>query len=122
MSWGVDFAQMGQCSSHLHSSSVGLLVWGLFSTRACGMGANLGGVLFSACSVLIPMGASVGGIGQDALASNKFVEVSMVLDHRVSSLCCGAVAVNAASGCCLSWGLLQLGVEGPFSSWGLPVG
>ena len=68
------------------------------------------------------MGASVGGIGQDALASNKYVEAGMVLDHGVSPLFCGAVAVTAASGCYLSWGLLQLGVEGPSSSWGFPVG
>ena len=52
---------MEQCSPHLHSSSVGLLLWGLFSTKVQGMAANVGGVLFSACSVLTTVGASVGG-------------------------------------------------------------
>ena len=55
-----------------------------------GVVANLGGLLFSACSILITVGASVGGIGQDALASNKFLEAGMVLGHGVSSLFCGA--------------------------------
>ena len=72
---GVDFMQMGQCSSHLHTS-VGLLLWGLFSTRVQGMAANLGGVFSSAFSILITVGASVGVIGEDALALNRFVEAA----------------------------------------------
>ena len=102
---------MGQCSPHLHSSSAGLLLWGLFDTRAHGMAATLGGIFSSAFSILITVGVSVGGIGQDALALNKFVEAGMVLGHGVSSLFCGVVAVTAGSGCCSSWELLQLGAE-----------
>ena len=82
------------------------------------MAVNLDRIFFSASSV----GASVGGIGQDALALNKFVEAGMVIGHGASSLFCGAVAVTTASGCYVSWGLLQLGVEGPSSSWGFPEG
>ena len=113
---------MGQCGPHLNCSSAGMLLWGLFGTRAWGMAANLGGVLFSASSILITVGASVGGIGQDALNSNKSVEAGIVLGNGVSSLFCGAVAVTASSGWCLSWGLLQMGAEGPSSFWGYPVG
>ena len=65
------------------------------------MAATLGGI-FSAFSILITVGASVGGIGQDSLALNKFVEAGMVLGHGVSSLFCGVVAATAASGCCSS--------------------
>ena len=107
--------QMGQCGPHLHSSSTGLLLWGLFNTRAWGMAVTLGGT--STFSILITVGVSVGGIGQDALALNKFVEAGMVLGHGVSSLFCGVVAVTAASGCCswdcYTWGqidLLPLGI------------
>ena len=45
------------------------------------MVANLSGALISACSVLITVGASVGGVGKDVLTSNKFVEAGMVLGH-----------------------------------------
>ena len=58
---GVDFAQMGQYGPHLHSYCVGLLLWDFFSTSAQGMAGNLGGVLFSGCSVLTTVGASGGG-------------------------------------------------------------
>ena len=95
------FCAEGAVQSHLHSSA-GLLLWGLFSTRVWGMAAKLGGTFFSASSFLITVGAPVGGISQDALTLNKFVEAGMVLGHGVSSLFCGAVAVIAASGCCLS--------------------
>ena len=107
---------MGQCSLYLHSSSAGLLLWGLFNTKAWGMAAILGGT--PVFSFLTTVGVSVGEIDQDALASNKFVEAGIVLGHGVSSLFCGA----AATGCCLSWGVIQLGVEGFSSSWGFPVG
>ena len=113
---------MGQCSPHLLSSSAGLLLWGLFSIRAWGIADNLGGIFFSASSIFITVGPSVREIGQDALASNKFVEACMVIGHGKFSLFCGVVAVTAALGCCFSWGLLQLGVERPSSSWGFPVG
>ena len=46
-----------------------------------GMAATLGGNFSSAFSILIVVGASIGGIDQDALALNKFVEAGMVLGH-----------------------------------------
>ena len=105
--------QMGQCSPHLHSSSTGLLHWDLFNTSVLGIAATLGGT--SAFSILTTVGVSVGRIGQDALASNRFVEAGMVLGHGVFSLFWRVVTVAAASGCC-SWGLLQLWVNGPSPS------
>ena len=72
------------------------------------MTATLGGT--SVFSILTTVGVSVGGIDQDALTSNKLVEAGIILGHGVSFLFSGA----AASGCCLCWGMLQLG-EG-FSS------
>ena len=72
----------------------------------------------SVFSILTTVGVSVGGIGQDALTSNKFVEAGLILGHGVSSLFCGA----AGSDCCLGLGVLQLGAEGFSSTWGLPVG
>ena len=117
---GVDLAQMGQCSPHPHISSA--LPWrGLF-TIAQRMASILGGIFSSAFLVLMAVGTSVGGIGQDALASNKFVEAGMVLGHGVSFLFCRAVAVTAVSGCCSSWELWQMGVEGPSISWSFLVG
>ena len=71
---------------------------------------------------LTTVATSFGGIGQDTLASNKFMEADMVLDNGMSTLLCGSMAVTAASGCCSSWGLLPLGVEGPSSSWNFLVG
>ena len=41
------------------------------------MAATLGGIFSSAFSILITAGASVGGIGQDALTLNKFVEAGI---------------------------------------------
>ena len=89
---------MGQFGPHLHSSSVDLLLWSLFNTRAWGMATTLGGT--SAFSILTTVGVSVGGIGPDALASNRFVEAGMVLGNGVSSLLWRVVTVAAASGCC----------------------
>ena len=60
------------------------------------MAVNLGGNFSSALLVLITVGASVGGISQDTLALNKFMEAAMALGHWMSSLFCGAVAVTAA--------------------------
>ena len=60
------------------------------------MVAYLDGIFFSASSILITVGALVGGIGQDALAANKFVEAGMVLGHGVSSLFCGAVGSDCS--------------------------
>ena len=42
----------------------------------------------------------------------------MVLGHGVSSLTWKVVTLGAASGCCLYWGVLQLGAEGYFLSLG----
>ena len=97
-----------------------VLGWLVYHCR--GIAATLGGVFSSAFSILIAVGASIGGIGQDALASNKFMEASMVLGHGVSFLFCGAVVVTPASGHCSTRGLLLLGVEGPSSSGSLFVG
>ena len=83
------------------------------------MTATLSGT--SGFSILTTLDVSEGGIGQDALASNMFVEAGMALDHEVSFLVWRVVTVGAASGCC-SWGLLKLGVEGPSPSWKLGVG
>ena len=46
----------------------------------------------------------------------------MVLGHGVSPLIWRVVTLGAALGCCLCWGMLQLGVEGFSSTWVLPVG
>ena len=107
--------QMRQCGPHLHISPA--LFW---SGLAWGIAANLGRVLSSAFSVLINMGveASLGGIGHDALATNKLVEVSMVFGHGVSCLVCGAVAL----GCCALVELAPLGVKGFSSPWNLFIG
>ena len=77
--------QIGQCSPHLHISFA--LFWGGITG---GIAANLGGVLSSAFSVLmnVSVEVSLGGIGHDALATNKLVEAGMVFDHGVSSLAC----------------------------------
>ena len=83
--------------------------WDGFFTITWGMAVPLGGVFSSAFSVLVAVRASIGEIGQDALASNRFVEAGMVLDHGVCSLFCGAVAVTAALGCCPTRGLLLQG-------------
>ena len=83
------------------------------------MAATLGGT--SVFSILTTVGVSAGGIGQVALASNRFVESGMVLGHGVSSPFWRVVTVGTASSCC-SWGLLKLGVEGISPSWNLVVG
>ena len=58
-------------------------------------------------------------IGHGALPTNKFVEVSIVFGHGVSSLVGGAVAL----GCCCATGRLPwLGVNGLSSSWNFLVG
>ena len=101
---------MGQCSTHVYFSSTGLYI-----TIAQGIAATLGGTSpFSTFTV----GGCVGGIGQSALALNRFMEVGMVLGQGVSSLSWKTGALGVASGC----GVLQLGVEGFSSAWGLPVG
>ena len=64
----------------------------------------------------------IGGIGHDALSTNKLLEAGMVFGHGVSSLVCRAVAVVVASGCCAFGGLLPLGVEGLSSPWDFLVG
>ena len=98
----------GKCSPHPNFSSA--FPWGGLFIIVWGIAATLGGVFSSAFFILIAVGASIGGIGQDALASKKFVEAGMVLGHGVPSLFCGDVAVTAASG--YSWrqkDLLPLG-------------
>ena len=75
-----------------------MLFGGLFKTIAWGMAATLGGT--SAFSILTA-GVCVGGIGQSALALNKFVETGMVLGHAVSSLTWKIETLGMASGCCL---------------------
>ena len=67
---------MGQCSPHVHFSSICLLFSGLFKTIAQGMAATLGGT--STFSILA-VGIYVGGIGQSALALNRFLEAGTVL-------------------------------------------
>ena len=109
------FLQKGQCGPHVHFSSTGLLFCGLCKTIAQGPADALGGT--SALSTFTA-GVCVGGIGQSALVSNRFVEAGMVLGQGVSSLTCKVGALGRASGC----GGLQLGVEGFSSTWGLPVG
>ena len=96
------FCADGAVQSPTTFFSAGLLLWGLFNTRAWGMAAALGGT--SAFSIITTVGVSVGGIGQDTLALNRLVEAGMVIGHGVSSLFCGVVAVTAAYSCC-SWGL-----------------
>ena len=95
---------MGQCGRHPHAFSAGLLLWGLFSIVAWGTAACFGGVFFSASSVLTMVGVgtlfTLGGIGHDALATNKFVEAGILFGHGVSSLVVGAVNVTAVVGCC----------------------
>ena len=49
------------------------------------------------------------GIGQSALALNRFVGAGMVLGHGVSSLTWKVGALGIASGCGLCWDFLQLG-------------
>ena len=76
---------MGHCSPQPHASSAALLFWDLFSIMAQGIAACFGGVLSSAFSVLTKVGVgmtfTLGGIGHNALATNKFVEAGMVFGH-----------------------------------------
>ena len=102
---------MGQCSPHVHFSSFDLLFSGLGKTIAQGIAATLGGT-FSTFTA----GVCERGIGQSALASNRFVEVGTVLGQGVFSLTWKVGALGVASG----YGGLQLVVEGFSSTWGLP--
>ena len=79
LGFGVDFAQMGQCSPHLHISSA--LFWGGLLTIMWRIAAIFGGVLSSAFSVLTNMGVevSLGGIGHDVLVTNKLVQAAWYL-------------------------------------------
>ena len=90
------------------------------------MAANLDGVLSSVFFQFLQRWVSgqhhYGGIGHDALSTNKLSEAGTVFGHRVSSLFCRVVAVAATLGCCFTRGLLLLGVEGPSSSWDFPTG
>ena len=67
-----------------------------------GIAAIFGGVLSFVFSVLmnVVVEVSLGGIGHDALATNKLVEAGMVFGNGVYSLVCEAVAVVVALGCC----------------------
>ena len=126
--FGLDCVQMGHCGPHPHASSVGLLFWGLFSIRPQGIAAYFGWVFSSAFSALTKVGVgtsfTLGRIGHDALATNKFVEAGIVFGHGVSSLVGGAVdaAVVVALGFCTIGGLPQLGMNGLSSSLNFPVG
>ena len=121
LSWGLEwmFVQMWKCSPHLHISSA--LFWG---DIVWGIPAILGGILYSAFSVLRNIGVEVsfGGIGHDAFVTNKLVEAVMVFGHGVSSLVCGAVAVVAALGCSTLVGLSPLEVKGFSSPLNLLIG
>ena len=64
----------------------------------------------------------LGGIGHDALATNKLVDAGMVFGHGVSSLVCRAVAVAVAVGSCALVGLLPLVVKGLSSPWNFLTG
>ena len=87
---------MGQCHPHVHFSSTGLLFCGLGKTVAWGIAATLGGTsAFSTFTV----GVCVGGIGQLALALNRFVEASTVLGQGVFSLTWKVGALGIASDC-----------------------
>ena len=88
--------------------SADLLFCGLGKTIVQGIAATWGGTsVFSTFTV----GAGIGGIGQSALALNRFMEASTVLCQGVSSLTWKVGVLGADSGC----GGLQLGAEG-FSS------
>ena len=92
------FLQMGQYGPCVHFSSTGLLFCGLGKTIAWGIAATLGGTsAFSTFTV----GVCVGGIGQSALALNRFMEAGMVLGQGVSSLTWN----NAELGITSVWGL-----------------
>ena len=67
---------------------------------------------------------TLGGIGHDALAANKFIEDSIVFGHGVSALVGRAADVLGvvALGCYTIEGLLQLRVNGVSSSWNFLVG
>ena len=80
------------------------------------MAATLGG---TSVFFILTVGVSV---GEFALASNRFVEAGMVLGHGVSFLTWEIVTLGTASGCCLYWGILQLGAEGFSSTRSLPLG
>ena len=64
-----------------------------------------------------------GGIGHDALATNKLMKDGIVFGYGVSSLVIGAVdvAVVAALGCHTIGGLSQLALNGLSSPWNLLV-
>ena len=81
------------CLVSWHGDSY-LLWWGLFICFLC---LGQGG-----CWDLI----TLGWIGHDALATNKFVKASIVFGHGVSSLVSGDVdvAVAVALGCCCATG------------------
>ena len=85
------FLQMGQCGPNVHFSTICL-----GKTIAWGITAIWGGT-----SVLSTFteGAGVGGIGQSALALNRFVEAGMVLGQRVSYLTWKIGALGIASSC-----------------------
>ena len=120
LGFGVDFVQMGQCSPHPHISSA--LFWGGLFTIMWGIAAFFGRVLSSALPILMNMGVEVsfGGIGHDALATNKLVEAGMIFGHGVSSLVYRAVAVVVALGCCACGGWRGLLLLGTFllGGWG----
>ena len=105
--------------------SAGLLFWFLFSIMAWAIAACFGGV-FSVFSVLTKVGVgtpfTLGGIGHDTLATNRFVEASVVFGHGLSSLVIEAENVVAVVGCCAIGRLVQLGVNWCSSSWNFPVG
>ena len=110
----------GSLWSHPYISSADLLFSSnLFCTIAWGIAASFGGVFSFDFSVLTKVGVgtsfTLGGIGHDDLATNKFVEAGTVFGHGVSSLVGGAVNVTVvvALGCCCAvGGLLQLGWMG----------
>ena len=103
---------MEQHGPHVHFSSSDLLFCGLDNIIAWGIAAMLGGT-FSTFTV----GICIGRIGQSALASNRFVKAGMVSGQGMSSLTWKTGALGVTSSC----GGLQLGAEGFYSTWGLPL-
>ena len=79
-----------------------------------GIAVTLGGT--SAFSIFTA-GVCIGGVGQSALALNRFMETGMVLVQGVSSLTWKDGALGIASDC----GGLQLGAEGLSLTKGFPV-
>ena len=83
---------MGQCSPHVHFSPICLgkiIAWGITAIQ--------GG---TSAFAVFTVGPGAGGIGQSALASNKFVKANSVLGQGLSSLTLkvGPVGISSSGG------------------------